>query len=436
LIILLLLACAAAAAAQTATPEPPVIEAGFEQRVRNENWNNLFDYTDRLDDERQQVRYRTRGWLKVPLTSTIDVFAGLNQETNQIRGRDNSFDEVVFENLYIDFKKLFVKGLSLRVGRQNLIRGEGFLLLEGNPWDGSRSIYFNAATLAYEFKKSKLEFMGILNPSRERFLPGFHINHRLLVEWDEQAIGTYYTDRNLKKTSLEAYYFYKKEVRDTRPASNAQYQPDRHISTTGARVLHKFDKKWSFTGEFAGQWGAQHGGRDIHGWAGYGYVKRTCDRKMKPYVLAGYWAFSGDDPKTKTIENWDPIFSRWPKWSELYLYSQFREVAVGYQTNTTQAQLEAGFSPFKKSLVRGTYYKMGAYHPFPGDVRTFSTGTNRGHLMEAKIDYQFTRDLKGHILYETVRSGDFYTAANPSYFLRFEMSYQLVGHVRTPWLKK
>jgi hypothetical protein len=432
----LLLVCAAAAAAQTPNHEPPVIEAGFEQRIRNENWNNLFDYSDRLDDEREQVRYRTRAWLKVPLFSSVDFFAGLNQETNQIHGKDNAFDEIVFENLYLDFKKVFVKGLSLRVGRQNLIRGEGFLLLEGDPWDGSRSIYFNAATLAYDFRKSRLELIGILDPSRERFLPAIHANHRLLTEWDEQALGAYYTDRNIKDTSLEAYYFYKKEVKDTRAPSNAQFQPDRHISTAGARVVRKLSPHWSATGEFAGQWGAQHDGRDIHANAGYGYVKRTWDVKSKPYVQAGYWFFSGDDPKTKTIENWDPIFSRWPKWSELYLYSQFREVGVGYQTNTTQAQIEGGFSPFKRAGLRGTYYKLGAYHPFPGDARTFGTGTSRGHLFEARFDYAFPHGVRTHVLYEGVRTGDFYSERNGSYFLRFEVSYQIVGHVHAPWMKK
>ncbi len=30
---------------------------------------------------------------------------------------------------------------------------------------------------------------------------------------------------------------------------------------------------------------------------------------------------SGDDPSTDDNEGWDPLFSRWPKWSELYIYS-------------------------------------------------------------------------------------------------------------------
>ena len=135
------------------TPQPNgerSLDWGFEQRVRNENWDNIMDYNDGMNDLRNQVRYRTRLWVNAPVTHDIDIFMGLDQETNQIIRTHQPWrmDEVIFENAYVDFKKLFVKGLSLRVGRQNLIRGEGFLMLEGNCYDGSRSIYMNAADLA------------------------------------------------------------------------------------------------------------------------------------------------------------------------------------------------------------------------------------------------------------------------------------------------
>ena len=153
------LALCAAASAQS--EKKPSFEFGFEQRVRNENWNNLLDFNDGADDQRNQIRYRTRAWFKAPLSSTIDFAAGLNQETNQKFNPNlkNNFDEIVFETLYLDIKKLFVKGLSLRVGRQNLMKGEGFLFLEGSPGDGSRSIYVNAVNLAYTRKKASVEEM-------------------------------------------------------------------------------------------------------------------------------------------------------------------------------------------------------------------------------------------------------------------------------------
>src|SRR5512140_3269641 len=188
---LLFLIPVAAAIAQQAPPRQ--IDYGFEQRVRNENMNNEFDYDDNLDDQRVQLRWRTRIWMKAPLGSNIDINVGLTQETNQIfvKRAPWRFDEVMFETFNIDFKKLFTKGLTLRVGRQNLIKNEGFIFLEGSPGDGSRTVYTNAAVLGYTWKKSKIEAIGIMNPRQDRFLPVLHDRHKAILDWNQSSIGAY-----------------------------------------------------------------------------------------------------------------------------------------------------------------------------------------------------------------------------------------------------
>jgi hypothetical protein len=424
---------APAAAAPAAAAGQTLFEYGFEQRVRNEDWNNLMDYNQNLNDKRAQVRYRSRLWMKAALNKDIDFSVGLNQETNEIIKPDKPFrfDEVIFETAYIDFKKLFVKGLSLRVGRQNIMKNEGFLIFEGNPGDGSRTTYFNAAVLAYSWKKSKLEFIGIDDPRTDRFLPRFHPPTRTLNDWSEQALGTYYTDGNLKNTSIEAYYFYKKEVRDQRAATHPLFQPDRHVSTVGGRVVQKFKKGWSATGEFGLQWGAQHPSTQISGRGGYAYVKKTFGAAAKNYVLAGYIGMSGDNPATTgKYEGWDPIFSRWPKYSELYIYSQVNEKAVAYWTNTGMWQMEAVYFPFKPVQCRFTLYHMDAFYPFKGNPATFGTGTARGNLPQVRVDYTRNARWKGHILYERLVPGSYYSVQSPSHFLRFEVTYTLTGIVK------
>ena len=416
--------------AQPAAPaEPAGIQIGFEQRVRTEDWNNLFDFSDQLNDEREQIRYRTRVWANVPLPKSVSFSVGLNQETTQKFGQVNHFDEIMFETMYLDFKRVFVKGLSFRVGRQNLMRGEGFILMEGSPGDGSRTIYYNAAVLAYSFKKSKIEAMGILNPARDRFLPIIHDQKKLLQNWDDQALGLYYTDRNRAATSIDAYYFYKKEVHDRTSPASAAFQPNRQLSTLGGRVVQTLSPSLTAVGEFAWQWGAQHPSRDITAHAGYGYLKKTFNARFRPYAQAGYWTMSGDDPKTREIEGWDPLFERWPKWSELYIYSQLKEYAISYWTNTSMWQAEAGVSPSKKSSLRLTYYNMAASHSWPGDQRIFAQGTDRGHMVQARLDYIFNPSWKGHALYEGVLPGDFYNARDKAYFVRFEMSYLIQREV-------
>ena len=426
--LLLLIPMAAAVAQQNSSRQ---IDYGFEQRVRNENWNNLFDYNDNLDDQRAQIRWRTRIWMRAPLGSDIDISVGLTQETTQIfiQRAPWRFDEVMVETAHIDFKKLFTKGLTLRIGRQNLIKNEGFLFLEGSPGDGSRTIFTTAAVLGYTWKKSKLEGIGILNPRQDRMLPQIHDRHKAILDWNQSSAGVYYTDNNLKRTSLESYYFYTKETGDRRSPTNFQFRPDRHVHTAGGRVVQKFDQGWSVTGEFAGQWGAFHGGGTLRGWGGYSYLKRTFGAKSQHYVQGGYWGMSGDDPATKnTNEDWDPLYSRWPKWSELYIYSQFRERAPSFWTNTALWHAELLYTPIKPLNVRLTYYKMDAFHPFPwGDARIFSSGTFRGHMPQIRADFALNKQLTGHVLWEYMKTGNFYVNRTQAYFLRFELIYRYTG---------
>jgi hypothetical protein len=410
------------ASGQTAI-EPGVVELGFEERVRNEDWNNANDYSDRIDDEREQVRYRTRIWAKVPVRSNILVNVGLTQEVNQKFGKVNQLDEIVFDTANIEIRDVLTKGLSVKIGRQNLIRGEGFLLMDGTSGDGSRTQYLNGVDIGYDFWKSRLDVVGFMDPARDRYLPVWNDKNKAMTEWNESAAGFYYTDQNLKKTRFETYYFYKKETNCILAPSSVQFQPDRHISTAGGRVVQQITPRWTGTAEFARQWGAQHSNRKISGWGGYGYLKRTFDRPRKPYVQAGYWALSGDDPKTSTVEGWDPLFSRWPKWSELYIYSQIKETGVSYWTNVGMWQAEAGFKPTPRMQTRFTYYHMSAFHTFPGSKSYFGTGLGRGNMLQAYAEMKLDDHWTTHALWESMAPGDFYGPQDRGYFIRFQIAY-------------
>ena len=265
----LLLLIPAAAPAQ----EVPEARFGIEQRIRNENWNNLFDFSNLRDDQRNQIRYRSRVWAQLPF-GAVEFNVGLNSETNQKIGMNNTVDEAVFDTLNLNVRRLFAKGLSLKVGRQDLMRGEGLILFEGTSGDGSRSTYFNAIDLAYAFGKSKIEAIGILDPRQDRFLPRINDQHKFLQDWDEQALGLYYTGNHFTNTSIEAYFFHKKELHDRLAPADPQFQPDRRVETAGARLNQRLNPRWSVRAEVAGQWGVQHPTTPIRAWAAYGYFKR------------------------------------------------------------------------------------------------------------------------------------------------------------------
>jgi hypothetical protein len=406
----------------TGGAQEPVATFGIEQRVRNEDWNDVFDFNDRADDQRRQIRYRTRVWANLPIGSDIEIDAGMSSETFEKIGMRNVMDEGVFDTLNVRVRKLFVRGLSLQVGRQDLMRGEGLILTEGTPGDGSRSTYFNAADLAYSFGRSKIEAIGILDPRQDRFLPRINDQHKFLQDWDDQAIGLYYTDKNVPDTTIESYYFYKKEIHDRLAASNPQFQPDRRVETVGLRITRKLTTRWTTTGEFASQWGVQHPSTPIRAWAFYNYVKRQSDAKFRPYVQAGFWALSGDDPAHRDrITGWDPLFSRFPKWGDLELYSEVPEKGVGYATNETRWQAETGFTPAKRVTWRFTYYRVGAFHAFGRNPSVFGSGTDRGDNLQTRLDFKLNNRLRGHVDYETLLSGDYYANRAQPYFVRFEL---------------
>ena len=404
------------------------VEVGFEQRVRNENWNNILDYSDKTDDQRNQIRYRTRLWSSIHPLPKIDINVGLDQETNEIiiPKTPFKFDEIIFESLNVEFHDILTKGLSFKVGRQNLMKDDGWIFIEGNPWDGSRAVYSNAFDLNYAWGKSKFEAIGVWNPAHDRFLPRIHNVNRQLVEWDEQAIGGIFSHSPRKDTDLEAYYFLKKEYHDRRPPSNPQFQPDRHVNTAGGRLVRRFHGDWTWIAEGDEQWGEGHGGVDICGWGAYSNLRKKLKTPGQPYIQGGWYGFSGDNPSTQsTNEGWDPLFSRWPAWSELYIYSQFKEKGVAYWTNLSMWQAETGFSPWKKANWRFTYYRMDAFQRFAGSQAIFGPGTGRGNMFQSRLDFTLSPQLRGHALYEVMLPGSYYRVGDPGYFLRFEMIYAL-----------
>ena len=418
-------ACLCARAADTAKekpPPPPSFVLGFEERFRSENWDDLIDWDNERADTLRQVRFRSRLWAGVPLGSHITFQVSLNNETRKISkpdtrvplGRDHCRDL-----LFLDVR--FSPSISLRAGRQNLTRGEGFILADGTPGDGSRTFYFNALDAAFKLPSGTLELMAICDPYRDIYLPQFNDRDRTLIEWDEQALGAYYTGRPLGETTLEGYYFYKIETRDRRAVTNPQYQPERRLSTLGARVVHPLGHGWSITGEVARQWGRQHPDTDITAWGGYVYAKKKLDLPWQPTATAGFWGLGGDDPATPANEGWDPLFSRWPKWSDGYVYSLTPEEGVGYWTNLGMGQAEITLTPRKPFTLRGTYFYMWAWHPFPGNPATFGPGTGRGHMLQARLDFTTGKTFKGHLEYETMLPGAFYRGDDRGWFLRFEI---------------
>jgi hypothetical protein len=414
-------------------PRKVLFSFGYDQRFRNEEWNNIQDQNSQTNDAKAWSIFRQRVWLNFTLGSpNIEFYVRmLNQfAKTSTPSVPLNWDEVIFDNLYVNFKKAIIPGLSIKIGRQDIMFGEGFILMDGSAVDGPRTAYVNGIDIAYTYKKSKLDLLGTMNPRSDRFLPILHNQHRILNEPDEQMAGLYYTDRNHKNTDFDLYYLLKKETHDYRSPSNAAFQPDRHVNTIGARIVRRLNGGYTATMEFAVQKGRQHPDTGITAWSGYGHLKKQFSRKWNPYVLGGYWALSGDNPSTNRYEGWDPLSGRWPKWSGMYPWSQVPEKGIGYWTNIKMAQAEAGFTPWKPVTLKGVLYLNQAFHPYArGNPAVFGKGRGRGLIPEVIASYAFGHSFVGEFRYEVLRPGDFYAGRTTGQFFRFEANYSFKHQV-------
>ena len=398
------------------------LKIGVQERVRSENWDNSSDFDAAHTDARHQLRFRTRAWLDLARGTRFAFVLGLDNESRRITTPETPFewDETIFETLYLDAK--ITPAVAVRVGRQNLQRNDGFLLLEGGPLDGSRSTYSNALDVTYTRGASKLECLAITNPSRDQYLPPFNDQDKLLVEWDELALGLWYVDTHVESTTLEGYYFWKGETDDVRAPTASGYQPDRNVHTLGTRILRKWLPDWSLTAELAGQLGQSDPDAGLRAWGSQASAKKTFAHTTKPSLTLGWAGLSGDDPASAAIEAWDPLFARWPKWSELYIYTLASETGVAYWTNLAMGQVRFQITPWKHVDLHAVYSRLGAFHPFPGPESMYGAGRRRGDLFELHADIAASSPIRGHLLGEYLAPGSFYAGSAGAWFLRAEIS--------------
>jgi hypothetical protein len=405
----------------------PSLEIGFQHRVRYEGYDNLIDYSKITDDEKEYFRFRTRVWADAQISPYLGFKIQFANEFRKYLTPDQKtiYHEIFVDNCYLDLKNLGDTGFSMRIGRQNILKGDGFILSDGGPLDGSRSAYFNAVLMTYKIGTNQFEVIGLSDPATDEYGPLIEDKEQPMVEWDEKALGIYWTSDCSKGINTQVYYFYKQETDVEVAQTSPAYQPDRALHIEGARMAWNLGSGWTVTGELAGEIGSQDPDRDILAWAGYSYVNKELNAAWKPRIKIGFTALSGDDPGTNDIEGWDPAFARWPKWGDLYVYSFVKEKGVAYWSNLYMEHLDFMFTPVKPVDIRFSYYHMQAFHEFNGNPSIFGTGTNRGDNLQFRTDFAIYTGITGHVQYEYHIPGNFYAEDDAGHFLRFELTIQL-----------
>ena len=254
---------------------------------------------------------------------------------------------------------------------------------------------------------------------QDQYLPVVNSQDKDLIEWDEAGGGLYYTDTSVPKTKIEGYYFFKREKYEEEaiPASN--------IHTFGARLSGSPLEWLSYAAEGAYQAGKRVDKYDIGAFGGYLYATAALPAPLEPKLTLGVIYLSGDDQGTDEYEGWNPLYSRWPKWSDLYIYTLATEHGPAYWDNLSAPFAELSVKPTKRLELVGTVYMMGAPQETPrpwSDL--FGTGSERGLLSNLKLNWSWTEYFSGHLLWERIDPGDYYAeGSNPAHFLRWEFNF-------------
>jgi len=439
---------------------------GADERARWEYFDHIPSKvaapTFARNGENDYFRFRTRLWSEVDLLPSVTVRARLVNETRSWLYPDESLaaqrsssewpDEWVFDNLYLEARDLLDKNVTLRVGRQELLYGNGRVLYEGTPGDGSRTLYFNAAKASItSIPDSQLDVFGIFNPAEDQW--AINGAQRDLSAFSkapegvtESGGGLYLTNSTLKKLPFEAYLIYKRESaynQTVKPDASGKFaappfawqtldtpakllrNPDNDIETVGFRLMPVFNNTLTGNLEVAGQYG-MHGDTDMHGFmVDSSLAQKFTSLPATPVLKGGIYLLSGDDPKTATDEGWNPLWSRCPQSSDLTSFMFDSEQSTYRWSNLIDPNIGLSISPAKGAKTTFTVHYLAAF-----EADGNGGGRERGWLGQLRQDFTLAENtlrpkdkLTTYFLVECLEPGNYYNYSSAAVFARWEMLY-------------
>ncbi len=403
---------------------------GFEERIRQEYYKNALSL-NKSEENRSYFRFRSRLWFKADPWKWFSAYLRL---TNECRawmqtGRETDMHEVFFDNIYVDIKRPFDLPITVRFGRQNFIYGKGFVLFDGTPLDGSRSNYSDGikATLHLDDIKTNIDVLIMENNRMDRKFFKFNPSDQRLLEDESRMFGYYITSKYFKDVKLEQYYLYK--AANGQPLAGNNFSENEKLHTFGGKISGTIEN-FEYDSELAVQFGkdGQVFRRGLGTYVTGKYYIPLCSIScLRPWVMAGYFYTSGDDPDTSNIEAWDPMNGRWPGQhnSEILSVTQGAEDGTGYVTNTHKLRVGVGLCPASWWSI-SLFYDHLAADECPriyNQGTLFGDGKLRGEIFQGISKWTLTKNVSAYVKYEVMAPGSYYyDDADTAMFLKWELN--------------
>jgi hypothetical protein len=348
------------------------------------------------------------------------------------------------DNLNLSMKNFLDLPATAIIGRQDIKLGEGWLVFDGTPVDGSRTFYFDAARFTFDLgEKTKLDTIYVSNmPKSDWWLKPINDRNKIVTQEEEQGAIVYLTDKSNENMQVEGYFMFKNNnpvdniARGfiTSAAKLAQYSKKAEIYTFGGAISGRLSENWNYRVEGAVQTGrsaspntaltANTETEDLLAFGEKSTLEYSFKDDLDNKLHVTYEYLSGDDPGTKRVEAFNPLWGQWPQWSEFYqpYVTQMEDALV---SNIHRLDFGHKFKPNKEWEILTDWNLLWANeNTFAGNPKFTEDGNFRGHLLTCWARYNFTKQLKGNLVGEYFMPGNYYSSTNNDNALYFHFTIE------------
>jgi hypothetical protein len=218
---------------------------------------------------------------------------------------ENIGNRVFVENAYIQVDKFLDLPVTLKIGRQNLMYGSGFVLFDGQSQMASTSIYFDAVKFTFHIT-DKILLDAIYAKDQE--------NNRADNPKDDITLsGIYLTVQECPVLKAKNEFYILRRQDDS---------IEKDIAMVGFRTSNKLPLGLDYSLEMAYQGGDATKDLDQKAYGGKFEGGFTLDMPIKTRLFAGYMINSGDDDDDDDESNvWDVFYGGWPQYGDLLAWN-------------------------------------------------------------------------------------------------------------------
>jgi hypothetical protein len=397
--------------ATVAITAPLEISPTADLRVRQEVLDGVYHFAPEHD--RDWIRVRTRLGARAETGRHLWELRLVNEHRHFLTpDLDLDWDEVLVDRLLWRWSPR--EDLTVSLGRQDIIWPGGFLVLEGHPLDGSRTIFHDGVRLQAELGWGRLDAAVVHNQQRADLVLIDDL-HRDLTLGEETGFLV-----RLARGDWSGAFIVK--------------------DSDGAGDL----RTWTWSGRYHGplaRWGdleaelavQRQDGRVAtvtpdgvtprgDGWALAGQAFLARPLGAGDLTVGGFY-YSGPG---EHLEPFHAPWGDWPKWSELYIYTLLGESTPG---RPHVAAWENVAAP-RVELTWPLGERLGARAGASWLLAPAADWSSRGLLLQAELTAGLPYGLDGHLLYEWFDPGAFHDGRHglpaledAAGFLRWQVSW-------------